>query len=240
MSVTALPVMPVTLPDHTQLPELDGILVHNMQEHPQSMLVTDALQPVLQRRHPTGRFLVGQDTAIYWRLTDPPERGAIGPDWFYVPDVMPLLDGKIRRSYVLWQEIVPPTIVLEFVSGDGSEERDTTPWEGKFWIYEHVIRPAYYGIYEVNPGRIELYQYVRTQFELVKPNKRGHLPIPELGVELGIWNGFYLNATLPWMRWFDKRGRLLPTGHELVDEQRQRGDRLAAKLRELGVDPDTV
>jgi Uma2 family endonuclease len=221
------------LPDHTQLPELDETLVHNMQEHPQSVLLTDPLLPVLRRLHPTGRFAIGQDTAVYWRVTDPPERGAIGPDWFYVPDVTPLLDGKIRRSYVLWQELVPPTVVLEFVSGDGREERDTTPWEGKLWIYEHVIRPAYYGIYEVDPGRVTLFQHIRTGFAPVQANDRGHFPIPELGVELGIWNGFFLNATLPWMRWFDDQGRLLLTGHE-------RAEALAAKLRSLGVDPDAV
>ncbi|WP_026087708.1 Uma2 family endonuclease, partial [Chlorogloeopsis fritschii] len=76
---------------------------------------------------------------IYWRLTDPPEKGAEAPDWFYVPNVPPLLDGQTRRSYVLWREYIAPLIVLEFVSGDGSEERDKTPWTGKFWIYEQVI-----------------------------------------------------------------------------------------------------
>ncbi len=138
-----------------------------------------------------------------------------------MPDVDPLLKGVMRRSYVLWQELVPPMVLLEYVSGDGREERDTTPWEGKFWIYEHVIRPAYYGIYEVNPGRVELFQHIRMGFQPVKANERGHLPIPELVVELGIWNGFFMNATLPWMRWFDDRGMPLPTGHELADEQRQ-------------------
>ena len=50
---------------------------------------------------------------------------------------------------MLWHELIALLIVLEFVSGDGSEERDRTPWMGKFWIYEQVIRPAFYGIYEV-------------------------------------------------------------------------------------------
>ncbi len=78
MSVIAPPVQPVVWPDHTQLPELDEILVHNTQEHPQSVLTTEPLLPILQRRHSTGRFLIGQDTAIYWWNTDPPERGASG------------------------------------------------------------------------------------------------------------------------------------------------------------------
>jgi hypothetical protein len=43
---------------------------------------------------------------------------------------------------VLWKEIIAPLIALEFVSGDGAEERDaTSPFTseaakaGKFWVY---------------------------------------------------------------------------------------------------------
>lgn len=57
----------------------------------------------------------------------------------------------------MWQEHIAPLIVLEFVSGDGEEERDTTPMTGKFWVYEQVIRPAFYGIYEVNKASVEVY-----------------------------------------------------------------------------------
>ena len=115
---------PTTLPDHTQLPESDGTFVENFQEHPQSILLTESIEPILQQLHPDGQYAIGQDSGIYWRLTDPPERGAEAPDWFYVPKVLPTLDGQMRRSYVLWQEIVSPLIALEFVSGNGEEERD--------------------------------------------------------------------------------------------------------------------
>jgi Uma2 family endonuclease len=115
---------PTTLPDHTQLPELDGTFVENFQEHPQSILLTESIEPILQQLHPDGQYAIGQDSGIYRRLTDPPERGAEAPDWFYVPNVPPTLDGQMRRSYVLWQEIVSPLIALEFVSGNGEEERD--------------------------------------------------------------------------------------------------------------------
>jgi len=94
-------------------------------------------------------------------MTEPPEapeKGAEAPDWFYVPDVPPKLNGEIRRSYVLWKEFVAPLIVLEFVSGDGSEERDKTPKKGKFWVYERAIRVPFYGIYEVKQARVEMYQ----------------------------------------------------------------------------------
>jgi Uma2 family endonuclease len=105
------------LPDHTELPESDGTFVKNFQELPQSIILTDSLRPILQRIHPDGRYRIGQDCGIYWRLTDPLERGAEAPDWFYVPNVPPLLNGEVRRSYVLWKEYVAPLIVLEFVSG---------------------------------------------------------------------------------------------------------------------------
>ncbi len=79
----------LTLPDHTQLPDSDGTFVKNFQEHPQSVLLTDSLLPWLQQRHPDGRYAIGQDSGIYWRITDPPVRGAVSPDWFYVPACRP-------------------------------------------------------------------------------------------------------------------------------------------------------
>ncbi len=149
----------------------------NFQEHPQSLILTDSIGLTLQQLHPDGQYCIGQDCGIYWRETDPPEKGAEAPDWFYVPSVPPKLEGEIRRSYVLWREFITPTIALEFASGDGSEERDSeallrsadrTPLSrspegqltkpGKFWVYEQVMRIPFYGIYEVKNGKLEAQQ----------------------------------------------------------------------------------
>ncbi len=246
-------------PDHTQLPESDGTFVKNWQEHPQSILLTNSIQPILQQRHPDGHYCIGQDLGIYWRMTDPPERGAEAPDWFYVPNVPPTLNGLTRRSYVLWRELIAPLIVLEFVSGDGEEERDKTPFTGKFWIYEQVIRPAFYGIYEASKASVEVYHLVGGQYQLLPANERGHYSIIPLGVELGIWQGQYQNVELPWLRWWDLQGNLLLNGDERAEQERQRAEqesqraeqesqraeqesqraeRLAAQLRALGVEPE--
>ncbi len=220
-----------SLPDHTQLPESDGTFVKNFQEHPQSILLTDSIQPILKKIHPDGQYCIGQDSGIYWRITDPPERGTEAPDWFYVPNVPPTLNGQMRRSYVLWQEFIAPSIVLEFVSGNGAEERDKTPWNGKFWIYEQVIRTPFYGIYEVNKASIEVYELIGGKYQLLAANERGHYSITPMGVELGLWQGEYQNAELPWLRWWDLQGNLLLTGEE-------RANRLAAQLRALGIEPE--
>jgi Uma2 family endonuclease len=247
--------LPLSLPDHTQLPESNGSFVKNFQEHPQSLLLTSSIRPVLEQHHPDGNYAIGQDCGIYWRLTDPPERGAEAPDWFYVPGVPPTLDGVGRRSYVLWKEIIVPLIAIEFVSGDGSEERDqTSPFSGspgakikagKFWVYEQAIRIPFYAIYEVEKAAVEVYELQAGRYQKCRPNARGHYPISELGVELGIWQGLDGNLDLPWLRWWDSEGNLLLSGDERAEKEKQRGDqqqdradRLAAQLRALGIDPD--
>jgi Uma2 family endonuclease len=214
--------IPRAFPDHTQLPESDGTFVKNFQEHPQSILLTDSLTPILQALHPDGQYAIGQDSGIYWRETDPPEKGAEAPDWFYVAGVPPQLDGQYRRSYVLWRELIAPTIVLEFASGDGSAERDQTPFKGKFWVYERVIRVPYYGIYEIISGQLEVYHLVDFSYQKLTPNERGHYPLPLMQVELGLWHGTYQNQEMRWLRWWDGSGNLLLTGSEQVVLERQR------------------
>ena len=66
-------------------------------------------------------------------------------------------------------------------------------------------------------------------------------------VEIGVWEGSYQNQTQRWLRWWDLQGNLLLTGSEraIAAEQRaemveEKAARLAERLRELGVDPDSV
>lgn len=227
----------LTLPDHTQLPDSDGNFVKNWQEHPQSILLTQSITPVLEQLHPDNNYCIGQDLGIYWRLTDPPERGAEAPDWFYVPNVPPTLDGQTRRSYVLWKEYVAPLIVIEFVSGDGSEERDKTPPSqgevGKFWVYEQAIRVPYYAIYEVEKAQVEVYHLIDNSYQKMTPNARGHYGIAPMQVELGIWQGWYPNVDLPWLRWWDTQGNLLLTGDERAEVERQRAETERQKRLEI-------
>jgi Uma2 family endonuclease len=221
------------IPDHTTLPDKDGTFGRNSYEYWQSHLLTDFLLLTVERLFTQGDYFIGEDCGIYWQLTEPPERGGKVPDWFFVAGASRLLDGQMRRSYVLWREAIAPLLILEYVSGNGAEERDRTAQEGKFWVYENRVRAAYYGIYEPNAEALEFYAQHAGQYTRLEPNERGRFRIAPLDVELGVWRGSFGGYDAPWLRWWDAQGNLLLTGTE-------RAERLAAKLRELGVDPDSL
>lgn len=222
----------IALPDHTQLPDEDGTFAPSFQEHPQSELLTGSLGPRLRELHPDGQFCIGQDCGIYWRYTAPPLDGCKAPDWFYVPGVPPMLGGRFRRSYVLWQEAVRPLVLIEYASGDGSEERDATPYRGKFWVYEQALAAPYYAIYEVEKASVEVFRLNVGRYQPVAANAAGRFPVAPLGVELGIWRGSFRGMDLPWLRvWDAATGQMLPTLEEraesaesLLDDARRRLD----------------
>ncbi len=219
------------LPDHTQLPETDGAIVANFQEHPQSSLLSDAITPVLQEIHPDGQYAIGQNSLIYWEWVEPVLDGAKAPDWFYVPNVAPLLDDDFRRSYVLWKEHVPPLIAIEMVSGDGKNERNRTPGTGKLWVYENGIRIKYYAIIDAWRKILEVRKLVRGSYQLLKANEQGRYLIEELGVEIGMWTGTYQNMTTDWLRFWDRDGNLLLIGDERAKQERMRAEQAEASLR---------
>ncbi len=253
------------LPDHTQLPDTDGSIVNNDLEHSQSNLLTESLRPKLLELHPDGQFFVASDVGIYFRYTEPVLAGCRSPDWYYVPGVGQMLNGRYRRSYVLWKEVLKPTLVVEYVSGDGGEEHDRTPNEGKFWVYEQAICADYYAIYDVQVPSIELYRLEDRRYRQLPANASGRYSVPPMGIELGLWEGHYRGVTAPWLRaWDAGTGKLLTIAEEgieeleaglegtreLLDEQvaetekerkradeaTKRADQLAAKLLALGID----
>jgi Uma2 family endonuclease len=266
-TATLDPTVTEVLPDHLQLPDKDGKIVENFQEEPQNKILDGCLMPRLEELYPDGQFIIGRDSGIYWRYTQPPLDGCKAPDWFLVPGVPPMLEGTFRRSYVLWNEVVKPLLVIEYVSGDGSEERDTTPYKGKFWVYEQAICAPFYAIFDSPRKLLEVYRLDAGRYQLVQANAAGRFLIDPLRIELGIWEGKYEGMELAWLRvWDAHTGKLLPLLEErtkeaerraeesegLLDDARhllnqetkradsaeERSRKLAEKLRAAGIDPD--
>ena len=61
--------------------------------------------------------------------------------------------------------------------------------------------------------------------------------MPRLEMGLGLWQGNYKSIERLWLRWYEDNGNWIPTPTE---QESQRAERLAAKLRELGVNPDEL
>ncbi|NEP17398.1 MAG: hypothetical protein F6J97_10905 [Leptolyngbya sp. SIO4C1] len=61
-----------------------------------------------------------------------------------------------------------------------------------------------------------------------------------MGLGLGAWQGDYQEASGLWLRWYDANQQWIPTAAERAEQEKQRADKLAVRLRELGVDPDRL
>ncbi|PSN16053.1 hypothetical protein C7271_20465 [filamentous cyanobacterium CCP5] len=94
------------------------------------------------------------------------------------------------------------------------------------------IRDSYYVVFDRYQNLFRLFQLVGIHYqELTINNQR--FWFEELKLGLGVWWGTYQDTDGLGLRWFDAAGNWTDTAAE-------RSDRLAAKLRELGIDPDEV
>ncbi len=168
-----------------------------------------------------------------------PQQPAIAPDGFLSLNVERFFDEELRLSYLLWEEKVPPILVIEVVSQTLRGE-----YTKKLDLYKEM-RVLYYVIY--NPQRkrkpkLEIHKLVDGDYKLQDANP---LWMPEIGLGIGTDRASYGGVTRDWLYWYDENGRRYPTPQEQIelerqraDRERQRADRLAAKLRALGIDPD--
>lgn len=185
------------------------------------------------------------------------------PDWFYVPQVHPVAEGIIRRSYTPNLEGVPVAVVMEFLSeAEGGElsVRSTPPY-GKLYFYERILQVPTYVTYDPYEPSLEVRCLQNGRYVLLEADAQGRVWIPELELFLGIWSGERLRQTTNWLRWWDGAGNLLLWSAEQAEQERQRAEQerqraeqehqraeqehqraaaLAAKLQELGVDPDQL
>ena len=65
--------------------------------------------------------------------------------------------------------------------------------------------------------------------------------LEEVGLGLTLWSGeFEEEVTRTWLRWCERDGQVILTGAEGREVERQRADRLAERLRAMGIDPNEV
>ncbi|MBD2363237.1 Uma2 family endonuclease [Anabaena minutissima FACHB-250] len=211
--------------------------VENIQQPPLAAALTDALGS-------NGRIqpemLIGSNFGLVATVNK--KIVVKAPDWFYVPQVQPVATDVIRRSYTPNLEGAAVSVVMEFLSDTENGElsvRSSPPY-GKLYFYEQILQVPTYVTYDSYELILEVRCLQDEKYVLQPPDTNGYFWIPELELFLGIWQGERLCQTMNWLRWWDGAGNLLLWSNEQAEQERQRADRLAAKLRELGVDPDAI
>ncbi|MEM9539472.1 MAG: Uma2 family endonuclease [Cyanobacteria bacterium P01_E01_bin.42] len=162
------------------------------------------------------------------------------PDWFYVPSIR-VSRGEIDRSYTPQLQGDIPAIVMEFLSETEGTEYSTKPTypPGKWFFYEQVLHVPTYAIFNLAEGILEVYRPDASgRYREETPNTENRYWIPELSLFLGLWQGTRRNREGNWLRWWNEDGTLLSWGSELIQQERDRADRLLAQLREAGIEPN--
>jgi Uma2 family endonuclease len=175
------------------------------------------------------RFAALANVGLFSSLHEPP----LKPDMMLSVDVEIARDlsEKKNRSYFVWQFGKPPEVVVEIVSDKESGELNE-----RLRRYQRM-RVSYYVVYD--PLRALGEPRVRS-FEM-----RGDIYVPverpwfaSIGLGLVEREGIFEGLSRRWLRWCTLDGRVVPTGAERADAAEARAERLAARLRELGVDPN--
>ncbi|HBL57352.1 MAG TPA: hypothetical protein DDZ80_01920 [Cyanobacteria bacterium UBA8803] len=232
--------------------------VENIQQPPLAAALTDALGAA-NRIQP--QMLIASNFGLVATVNQ--KTVVKAPDWLYVPNVLPVAQGIIRRSYTPNLEGDPVALVMEFLSETDTGEysiRPTYPY-GKLYFYERILAVPSYVIFDPYEPRLEVRRLQDSQYLLQEPTAEGRYWIPELELFLGIWYGTRLGSTIHWLRWWDEAGNMLLWSAEQAEQERQRAEQerlraedalaqaqaerqrnelLVAKLLELGVDPDTL
>lgn len=218
--------------------------VENIQQPPLAAALTDALGAA-------GRIQPEMAIASNFALVATVNQQVVvkAPDWLYVPQVNPVAEGTIRRSYTPNLEGTPVAVVMEFLSEEDGGElsvRSTPPY-GKLYFWERILPVPTDVTYDPYEPSLEVRCLHNRRYVVQEEEDRKRFWIPQLDLFLGIWKGERLAQTANWLRWWDAAGNLLLWSSEQAQRERQRAERekqraevLAAKLRELSVDPDTV
>lgn len=177
-------------------------------------------------------YYASGNLTIYYSTNKIKTRDFRGPDFFVVLHT----EKRPRKSWTVWEEDgKTPNVIIEILSNSTAQQDRGA----KKQLYQDVLRVFDY--FWFDPVTLEFagFTLVGGQYQPLQPGDRGWLWSEQLQLFLGIQDRR--------LRFFTPDGALVPTPAEVaLQEQQQRqfsehrAEQLAAKLRELGVDPDAL
>jgi Uma2 family endonuclease len=225
----------IVAPDISHLVIEDDTPLDNFQSAKQQRLLVEPLYSSKVLPRP---FVVDANVGIFGAIT---EEG-VAPDVFVSLGVEMPEDWsqKQNRSYLVWVFGKFPDVVIEIVSNrKGNEligkEEGKPP---KKDVYTRMGIP-YYAVFDplrqiqepeqMDGQLLKVYGLRFGQYvELAEP-----FWLESVGLGLTLWEGEFEGKADLWLRWSDRTGQIIPTGKE-------RADRLAEQLQQMGIDPDEV
>ena len=240
MPETAADAKPEDISDEIPVPDLSDIITEddtpadNVFSEKQRRLLTEPLHSSWSSPA-GGKYFLAANVGVFAMASNDP----LVPDVFLSMDTAPRqpFELKRNRSYFVWEHGKPPDVVIEVVSNTEGGELTR-----KLRGYERM-RVSHYVVFD--PWQM-LGSATLTRFELrvdTLVEAPGSLRLPKLGLGLALWEGSFEREVAQWLRWCDLEGAVIPTGGERAEAEKQRAeaekqraDRLAARLRELGVD----
>ncbi|MEM1307927.1 MAG: Uma2 family endonuclease [Cyanobacteria bacterium P01_H01_bin.153] len=247
----------VTELDISHLVIEDDTPVDNFQSEEQQRLLVEPLYSSSAVPRP---FLAAANVGLFYKLHGEP----IVPDALLSLGVQRAADYSERRhrSYFVWEFGKVPEVCIEIVSNrEGNEiilsakaqrEKKT---QSKKDIYAQIGVPYYVvfdplqqlsGPEEMGGALLRVWSLNAGEYEELT-SSQGVVEVGQsvwldrVGVGLTLWEGVFEDEVPHlWLRWCDRDGQVIATGAERADIEQQRADRLAARLREMGVDPDAI
>jgi Uma2 family endonuclease len=177
-------------------------------------------------------FYASGNLTIYYSPRQRKSENFRGPDFFVVLGT----ERKPRKSWVVWEEDGKyPNLIIEILS-DSTGDTDKGL---KKQIYQDIFRTPDYFWFDPETLEFAGFHLLDGEYQPLQPNSQGWLWSQQLGLYLGVYQEK--------LRFFTPDGELISTPQEAVQQEKeraehekQRSDRLAAKLRELNIDPDTI
>lgn len=185
------------------------------------------------------KFFAAVNVGVYFALRKSP----LVPDMFLSLDVEVESEHLIeeQRAYFVWEFGKVPDVVVEIVSNRKGNEMDEkfrkyAEWAISYYVVFDPMQKLGGGVLQVFGMNSGKNYHLRDDFVL-----------PTVGLSLTLWKGTFEGVKGEWLRWCDIDGNLILSGAERAEFESEkaeleynRAEKLADKLRELGVDPEKI
>ncbi|MEB3358832.1 MAG: Uma2 family endonuclease [Synechococcales bacterium] len=237
----------LALPDDVVFPPSnpysDEPPLESSQHLQQLLLLMKCLDWLWKDRHD---YFAAGNLTVYYSPHQRKSEDFRGPDFFVVLGT----EKRPRNSWVVWHEGgLYPHVIIELLS-DSTAKVDRGL---KKEIYQDIFRTPDYFWFHPDTLEFEGFHLADGVYQPLSPNEQGWRWSQQLQLYLGIYESQ--------LRFFTAEGVLVPTPEESAEAERQRAEaehqraeaerqraeaerqrneRFAARLRELGVNPDDL